>query len=62
MYASNQFPVKQKARPVIGRLWYFPYEGHSGQLIMTGKWWELEQERKRLKQMGYKYENFKKTY
>jgi len=64
MYASNQFPVKPK--PVVNRatgtLWYYPTQDHPGQLIMSGRWSELEQERKRLSCMGYKYKQFKKRY
>ena len=48
--------------PTTGVLYYYPYEGHKGQQIMTGKWCDLEIERKRLKQYGYKYEQFKLRY
>lgn len=62
MPISNQFPVKPRVKPGMGVLWYYPTPDHPGQLIMSGRWSELEQERKRLSCMGYKYNQFKKRY
>jgi len=62
MPISNQFPVKPRVKPDTGVLWYHPTPEHPGQFIMSGRWSDLEQERKRLTCMGYKYDNFKKRY
>jgi hypothetical protein len=60
---SNQFPARRRNPSKVGRLIYYPYEGHPGQVLLSGEpWWKLEQERKQLVCRGYKKENFIKTY
>jgi len=61
-YLSNQFPISHRVKPDAGVLWYYPTPNHAGQKLLTGTWAQLEQERKRLSCMGYKYNQFKKRY
>jgi hypothetical protein len=53
-YSSNQFPIKVPPKPKNGRLWNVLPDGRRVLLLDDKPFWKLQQEKKNLRQLGYK--------